>query len=1263
MQWMVDFERAEQAGMALRLSLPAPSVGAMLKVDRLIVMGVKASLTAAVSADRLHDALRAHRYTDGLSLLAHGTPTNNTADAPSGFRGTEPDHRTSARPVLGGPLFASGDRSDGDELRQAFGLPIDVLSRTVGADAHEQQDARHMNRSLWAATWGYYIEQMMNGLSPEADLDANLAWGRSHFIDYVRAAGPLPSIRIGKQPYGLLPVTSLTLWKSAPGDSAQPETDSRVAAFVRSFLDEWLALSQASPHIGKTENPDQDFLALFAQDAYASHYSVRNLMGEKYVWHLLGFLGQFPTDSNGRNTAFQQWQAQHLALARAAQARLHIGPDAMRSRLAMALHMPQSEPLEPMPIIQQDPGPTLTFNYIDRLLQAPDMSTVINHGSVPAPFSLLYMLLRHALLSEYAAAAGRALQLSPGQRLEPDHIDFTAFGTAETPLGRINRSSLQSGIAFTAPTDSRVKEFRDSLAHLKNLDVMRLDHLLRGTLDLSSHRLDAWVTSFATQRLKNLRRTQPTGVYVGGYGWLENLLPSTPAATAPTPSGEPAPVAVALNNPGFVHAPSLDQATTVAVLRSGHLSHAADGKPDLLAVDLSSERARLAQWLLDGVKAGQPLGALLGYRLERGLHEQHPGLLLDRFIAPLRGLAPLTSTRVDQAGQAVESISAAHVVDGLKLYRRWKASPTFLADELHVVPPAQPTEVAALEMELRALDHAVDAVSDALIAESVHQAVRGNPSRAAATLDALERGEAPPPELEVIRTPRSGQTLTHRIIVLCPQDLSTPGWQTAQPRALAEPALNAWAAKLLGDPGRVRIRIDRLAPDTGQPVEHHEVRADLLELCPLDVLYSAEPVDGEGHSELEQRLLSAARRTLQNLAPDSLLRVNPTREAPWPSTDLSWEEWMELARTARRVAAGTRALRASDLDNEAQPDAETVDIAELTQRANAAAKSLRQAEHTLRAALTTVTPAALGQIRGQMLALGNFGIAGAVPLSAAGQSESDVRILTAQTQSLVKEAAARLGKVDNTELALDGAAPNLDTRCSLEQQRLRDIFGEQFVVLPRIRPANASSLAQSLAASVSVQGGDPFAGLTLHQRVARVREAVQHLDDTLRYAEAVGTGTSLMPEIIQLPYREADRWIGLPSTPEQPYRGGTLSIMAHLSGTIDMTKPLTGLMVDEWVEVVPNANESTGVVFQYDQPNSSPPQAILLAVPPNPVEQPTWTHASLLQVLRETMDLMRIRTVTPDLLSSFSQYLPALYFAFNAKGDTISTDFINPRRS
>ena len=48
---------------------------------------------------------------------------------------------------------------------------------------------------------------------------------------------------------------------------------------------------------------------------------------------------------------------------------------------------------------------------------------------------------------------------------------------------------------------------------------------MQGTLDLSAHRLDAWVTSIATKRLAAMRIDGPMGQYVGAYGWLENLKP------------------------------------------------------------------------------------------------------------------------------------------------------------------------------------------------------------------------------------------------------------------------------------------------------------------------------------------------------------------------------------------------------------------------------------------------------------------------------------------------------------------------------------------------------------------------------------------------------------------------------------------------------------------------------------------------------------------------------------------------------------------
>jgi hypothetical protein len=70
------------------------------------------------------------------------------------------------------------------------------------------------------------------------------------------------------------------------------------------------------------------------------------------------------------------------------------------------------------------------------------------------------------------------------------------------------------------PDLTPLSDFRASLAHLQSLKVARLEHLLTGTLDLCSHRLDAWITSFATKRLAQMQKAAPAGVLFGGYGWV-----------------------------------------------------------------------------------------------------------------------------------------------------------------------------------------------------------------------------------------------------------------------------------------------------------------------------------------------------------------------------------------------------------------------------------------------------------------------------------------------------------------------------------------------------------------------------------------------------------------------------------------------------------------------------------------------------------------------------------------------------------------------
>src|SRR5207244_9215667 len=83
-----------------------------------------------------------------------------------------------------------------------------------------------------------------------------------------------------------------------------------------------------------------------------------------------------------------------------------------------------------------------------------------------------------------------------------------------------------------------------------------------------------------------------------------------------------------------------------------------------------------------------------------------------------------------------------------------------------------------------------------------------NAQRAGATVDALSRGDAQAPDVEVVRTPRSGTAVTHRLLVLADAPAGT-GWpaDATQVRAKVEPALEAWTGSLLGPASRVRIRM------------------------------------------------------------------------------------------------------------------------------------------------------------------------------------------------------------------------------------------------------------------------------------------------------------------------------------------------------------------------------------------------------------------------------------------------------------------------
>ena len=233
LRWLVDLETALTRGMALRI--PLTSAQAEEGFERLVVVGVRASLDAGASAGQLASLLDAHHYTSGLALVPQGTPTNNTEEVSSGYRTGDGD-TTGDRgySVERGPSLALPG-TDGAILARALGTDASIFAHVHNADGREQASAAAMNRALWPATGAWWLGQPLARTPPaEGDGGRSIAW-REHFVGYVRARGPLPAFRVGNQPYGVLPVTSLQRWQPPAAGATPTEIVDALRAVARSW--------------------------------------------------------------------------------------------------------------------------------------------------------------------------------------------------------------------------------------------------------------------------------------------------------------------------------------------------------------------------------------------------------------------------------------------------------------------------------------------------------------------------------------------------------------------------------------------------------------------------------------------------------------------------------------------------------------------------------------------------------------------------------------------------------------------------------------------------------------------------------------------------------------------------------------------------------------------------------------------------------------------------------------------------------------------
>lgn len=645
-----------------------------------------------------------------------------------------------ADPVLA-PI---GTAPAGDPARVIAALGIaDAAAASVTADATDRGAiARAMHVALWPATWGYYLAELA-GRTP-----AEVAAARALFVERVRPAGEFPALRVRSQPYGVLPATSLARWPAAAEHGA-------LAAFLVRLAATWQPAVAAIPRLVDSLDLDRDLVALLRRLPASIGAWVRECWDADTAAIKIGNFAKVRTIL----AAIHAQQAAALGLAGQMPIFDRVFADDVK-RLGIPYVAPAAA----------NRSLPLAHNYLSAIATASPSQLAAHEVDGATPRTLLYLLARHS--STRLRSAVRP----------PNAVGHQPVLAHAVPTSVWTRIADLGDLVFADPA---VLELHAALRMLGVQAVGELEIAFAGALDAASYRLDAWETALASERLATLRVARPRASYVGGWAWLER----------PRPSSRPA-------GRGYLHAPSMAQARTAAVLRAGYEAHRADGPGTSLAIDLSSERVRDARWLLAGMREGRPLSRLLGDHIERFLLRKDPTFdLLDLRRASAPGVSPVLD-----------------LADGWALFHRWTAH--------------EPSGVVL--DAFRDVRELLDGVSDLLLADSVHNAVAGSTARAAAALDALQRGEVATPDPRVDRTGTQVAGTQHRVVLMLDD---APGWPGGpRPRAVASPRLEGLAARVLGPPAAVGITIT----DTTDTTETTTTRtvAD-LDLCALDVVVLA----------------------------------------------------------------------------------------------------------------------------------------------------------------------------------------------------------------------------------------------------------------------------------------------------------------------------------------------------------------------------------------------------------------------------------------
>ena len=1173
MRWMVDFGEAKAAGMAVEVDLPAGTNF----IHDVTVVGVRTG--DADAPGTLASLIESHRLSDGAAFIPPGTPTNNLADSESGYSAEdEPLPAVRAAPDEGSVAAV---------LAEAWSLDPALLTPVRGSGSKELVEAAQMGRALFEATWGSYLRQQGQ---PGFDLSL-LPEVYGHVTGFVRGGGPLPCMRFGRQPYGIVPVMAKGDWTSL--------SEGRFLTWLAGFLPRirrlWTSGGASAP-----AGPE-----LFAQEPVSTRVRLRTTNLSSAIEYMIGSGNAVVTGSPEVSR-------------RAMFAEIGFG-DVMPSvftqvfpKSAANLWLPMAADgdtefniLAPAPkdansvlgLLLRNSALRIAANATNEFagLEAELIATEIGRAAMVMP------------IANFPSAAGLAVPVLEGFAAEATVTTPAVLAAAAGRDASGDRFTIGERIAGIVTDPARfvpdltryfnsdaLAAFRDALAPLGGIPASRRAVLAGEIIDCASHRYDAWVTSLAAARLKAMRKVKQ-GAQLGAWGTvsrIERRALESVASTGTIPEG----TETDGESGGFVIAPSPRQASSAGVLRAAWLAHGgrAGGALAPFATGLSSKAVRDALGIAEGMRNGQPLGALLGYLLERAIHDASGGggIEIDWVVFELRRQYPLKVDTIDNAPQAsAERL----VVDGWKLAQAERETPGSVVAAIVVPPPPQPgfgaPEKNAVQKAVLELLATLDAFADLGLAESMYQLAGANYERAAAASDMLGRAAPPPDSFDSMTTPRGGRGIEQRLIISFGSAVRPAGFGSDTPRARLAPAADAFVASQLGPITGIRVRLlDKSGTEIAAPTLS-SLGLSALDLAALDL--SLETI----------QLSSVTSPSTMPGAPNS----NPGRHG--------------VARLL--LAAGV--AEAVNIGFDLAQDAELIDLldhAAAWQRTLAAKKPLSEATFAARAslgaadqfaALKTRVEALAGDLAGPAADLLAWGIGGMDAAEAKAAAKARVAAAAALGDPIEK-AAALMGGPAIVEGTLGTPPADLQT-CIGSQEKLlgrtNGTLARWIQDSARVRPA-ATALAAALLRG-DLAGAEP-------------------LDIWAAQSPAAPYDADVDPML-------AMSWVGL----AHPHALGPAPVVCALIVGDEPGGTVTGIELDGWTEIVPSPTGTAAVAANLSAPDARAPNLILMAVPPD-AEKP-WTEEALLSVVDEALELADCRMVDLDSTKRVPALLPACYLA------------------